>query len=54
MSASGLALLWSGLTVGNFLYQVLGNGAYSVAIDRSYFQAAALISVWVAQKWSAA
>lgn len=36
-----------GLIAANYIYQALGPGDYFVASERSFFQAIAIIGVWV-------
>jgi hypothetical protein len=42
-----LALLFIGLSVGNFLYSFFVGGDYDVALERSFFQGVALLCVWL-------
>jgi hypothetical protein len=39
-------MLWLGLATGNFLYCWLANRPYDVAIERSVFEAVALLGAW--------
>lgn len=36
-----------GLVVANFIYQSVNSQDWALAVDRSYFQAAALFCVWL-------
>ncbi len=40
-----------GLTIGNFVYQMLVNGDWHVAADRSFFQVMAVIACWTTSLW---
>lgn len=40
-------ILWTALTVGNFLYQALTSGNWAAATERSFFQGVAIFAVWL-------
>lgn len=51
MRVIGLVGIGAMLTVMNVLYQaLLGDGAYIVAAERSYFQGVALVGVWASER----
>jgi hypothetical protein len=43
-----LLMMACGLTAANYLYQAMTGHDWPVALDRSFFQAAALFFVWLA------
>ncbi len=44
------AISWTGLTAGNFLWQVFATKNWEVAAERSFFQAVALIAFLIAYR----
>jgi hypothetical protein len=42
-----LVLVAVGCTIGNFIYQMFAGGDWGVALERSYFQAGALLAAAV-------
>jgi hypothetical protein len=38
-----ILVLWLSLVIGNFLWQFFGDANWPIAIERSYFQAVALL-----------
>ena len=42
-----LFMLWLGLTIGNFIWVLLTTREWLIAFERSYFQAAALITAYI-------
>lgn len=53
MNFASLIFVLTGLTAGNFAYQAIGAGHYGEAIERSYFQAVALVVVYIYMRVSA-
>ena len=44
---------WLTLTAGNFIYAAMVNADFSQAVERSYFQGAAILLLYVAFKFGA-
>ena len=42
--------LWVALAIGNFVYQVFAGCNWLAAVERSWFQLAAFVTLWVWQK----
>ena len=42
--------LWAALATGNFVYQAFACGNWSAAVERSWFQLAAFVALWLWQK----
>ena len=46
MRSLTLLQIWLCCATANLLYQAIGLGDYTVALERSYFQGSALLMVW--------
>lgn len=47
MTGLSLVALWLCLACGNVAYQAISDGLFAVAAERSFFQAVALVAVWL-------
>jgi hypothetical protein len=50
MENINLMSLFIGLCIGNFLFQLVIGQDFMKAFDRSWFQGAALVAVWICSK----
>jgi len=42
--------LWLGLAAGNFVYQCFAGNSWATATERSFFQLAAFVALWLTQR----